>query len=78
MADKKYNILTLSDNPLVFSGVALQTKYIIEHLLKTGKFKIRSLGGAIKQDPRPIKIAEYGEDWLIFPTQERIWKSRYC
>ena len=45
---KKIKILTLSDHPLSPSGVGTQTRYVMEALLKTGKFQILSLGGAIK------------------------------
>lgn len=68
MADK-YKILTISDHPLVPSGVGLQTRYLIEGLLKTGKYQFRSFGAAIKHaDYRPVKIVEYGDDWVIYPT----------
>lgn len=64
----KFKLLTLSDHPLVSSGVATQTKYILEGLLKTGKYQILSLGGAMShQDYRPQKIQEYGDDWTIYP-----------
>lgn len=37
--------------------------------MKTGNFKIISLGGAIKhQDYRPIKFQEYGDDFIIIPV----------
>tara|TARA_B100001123_G_scaffold74689_3_gene84223 strand:+ start:32042 stop:33337 length:1296 start_codon:yes stop_codon:yes gene_type:complete len=65
---KKYKILTLSDHPLSPSGVGSQTKYVIESLLKTGRYKFVSLGGAIKHpDYRPIMVEGYGEDWVIHP-----------
>jgi len=66
---KKLKILTISDHPLVSSGVGTQTKYIIEGLLATGKYQIRSFGGAIKHpDYKPQKIEPYGEDWIIYPV----------
>ena len=66
---KKIKILTLSDHPLSPSGVGIQTKNMIEALLKTGKYQFRSFGGAIKhQDYNPIRTDEWGEDWLIFPV----------
>ena len=69
MSDKKIKILTLSDHPLSPSGVGTQTNYILQALLKTGKYKIISLGGAIKhQDYRPIRFQEYGEDFTIIPV----------
>ena len=75
---KKIKVLTLSDHPLSPSGVGTQTKYVCEALLKSGKFEIISLGGAIKHaDYRPIKVDPYQEEWRIIPvdgygTQEMI------
>ena len=46
--DKKITVLTISDHPLLPSGVGTQTKYVIEALLKSGKFNVISLGGAVK------------------------------
>lgn len=67
--DKKIKILTISDHPLMPSGVATQTKYIIESLLKTGKYQVISLGGAIKhQNYQPTRTEEWKEDWTIFPV----------
>ena len=74
----KIKILTLSDHPLSPSGVGTQTKYFCESLLKTGRFSIISLGGAIKHnDYNPINVKPYEEDWKIIPvdgygTQEMI------
>jgi glycosyltransferase involved in cell wall biosynthesis len=65
---KKIKIVTLSDHPLSPSGVGTQTKYVCEALLKTGRYQIISLGGAIKhQDYTPSTIAPYGEDWKVIP-----------
>ncbi len=74
----KIKILTLSDHPLSPSGVGTQTKYFCESLLKTGRYSIISLGGAVKHhDYNPIQVDPYGEDWRIIPvdgygTQEMI------
>ncbi len=69
MSDKKIKVLTLSDHPLLPSGVGTQTKYVIESLLKTGKFQVLSLGGAIQHpDYTPSKTEEYGDDWIIMPV----------
>ena len=69
MTDKKIKILTLSDHPLLPSGVGTQTRYIIEALLRTGKFEIISLGGAVRHhDYNPIRTEEWGDDWTIFPV----------
>ena len=65
---KKKKILVLSDHPLSPSGVGTQTKYMIEALLKTGRYKFICLGGAIKHaDYTPIKVEHWGDDWTVFP-----------
>ena len=67
--DKKIKVLTISDHPLLPSGVGTQTRYVIESLLNSGKFQVVSLGGAIKHpDYSPTKTNEYGDDWIIFPV----------
>ena len=69
MADEKIKVLTLSDHPLLPSGVGTQTRYIIEALLKSGKFSVLSLGGAVRHnDYNPTKTEEFGDDWLIIPV----------
>ena len=66
---KKIKVLTLSDHPLSPSGVGTQTKYVCEALLKSGKFEIISLGGAIKhQNYQPIRVDPYGDEWRIIPV----------
>lgn len=75
---KKIKIITISDHPLSPSGVGTQTKYVCEALLKSGKFEILSLGGAMKHhDYTPITVEPYGQDWRVIPvdgygTQEMI------
>ena len=65
---KKKKILVISDHPLSPSGVGTQTKYMIEALLKTNRYKFLCLGGAIKHhDYTPQKVDPWGEDWVIFP-----------
>ena len=67
--DKKINVLVLSDHPMSPSGVGTQTRYVIEGLLKTGKFRFTCFGGAIKhQDYKPQKTQEWGDDFVIFPV----------
>ena len=66
---KKTKIMVLSDHPLSPSGVGTQTKYMIEALLKTGRYQFCCLGGAIKHaDYNPITVEPYGEDFLIVPV----------
>ena len=45
---KKKKVLVLSDHPLSPSGVGTQTRYMIEALLKTGRYQFVCLGGAVK------------------------------
>jgi len=67
--DKKIKIFTISDMPFSPSGVGLQTKYMIEAMLKTGKFSFVSFGGAVKhEDYRPIRTDQWKEDWTIIPV----------
>ena len=65
MANKKIKILTMSDHPHMPSGVAIQTKYVIESLLATGKFEIYSLGGAIKHNDYTVQTIN--PDWKVEP-----------
>jgi glycosyltransferase involved in cell wall biosynthesis len=66
---EKKKILVIADHPMAFSGVANQTRYVIDALVKTGKYKFVCLGGAMKHhDYRPVKVDEWGEDVIIFPV----------
>ncbi len=75
---KMIKIFTLSDMSLCPSGVGMQTRYMIEGLLSTGKYQVISFGGALKHASyEPIKTEEWGDDWIIFPvdgygTQESV------
>lgn len=61
--------MTISDHPLLPSGVGTQTKYVIEALLDSGKFDVFSLGGAVKhQDYTPKKVDGYQGSWEIYPV----------
>ena len=67
--EKKIKVLTISDHPFSPSGVGTQTRYVIEALLKTGKFQIVSLAGAVRHDNyQPQKTEEWGDDLLIHPV----------
>ena len=69
MSEKKIKVLTLGDMPLSTSGVAHQTRLMIEALLESKKFKVISLGGAIKhREYKPIKTDRFGDDWVLFPV----------
>ena len=65
----KKKILVLSDHPLSPSGVGTQTKYVIEALLKTGRYEFICLGGAMKhKDYTPQRVEPWGNDFRIFPV----------
>jgi len=69
MTEKK-KILVISDHPLAPSGVGTQTKYIIETLLKTGRYKFVCLGGAVAhKDYKPQRVTPFEEDWIIHPVK---------
>lgn len=65
----KKTVLVLSDHPLSPSGVGTQTKYMIEALLSTGRYRFICLGGAMKhEDYTPTNVDPWGSDWTIFPV----------
>jgi glycosyltransferase involved in cell wall biosynthesis len=69
MTEKK-KILVISDHPMAPSGVGTQTKYIIETLLNTGRYKFVCLGGAVKhRDYNPQKIQGWEDDWIVYPVK---------
>ena len=70
MSDK-IKIFTISDHPLSPSGVGTQTKYMIEGMLKTGKYQFVSFGGAIRHPGgmAPQRTEDWGEDWVIWPVE---------
>tara|TARA_Y100000310_G_scaffold339938_1_gene434175 strand:- start:864 stop:2123 length:1260 start_codon:yes stop_codon:yes gene_type:complete len=66
----KRKIFTISDHPMAPSGVGIQTRYFIESLLKTGRYKVFSFGGAIKHDHGgPSKTKEWEDDWIVYPVE---------
>tara|TARA_R100000808_G_scaffold20160_1_gene43647 strand:+ start:1868 stop:3118 length:1251 start_codon:yes stop_codon:yes gene_type:complete len=68
MSDK-IKIFTISDHPLSPSGVGTQTKYIIEGMLKTGKYQFVSFGGAVSHPNHdPQHTEQWGTDWIIWPV----------
>ena len=68
MSDK-IKIFTIGDHPFSPSGVGNQTRYIMDSLMKTGKYQIVSFGGAIQHpNHEPQKTEEWGDDWVIWPV----------
>ena len=62
---KKYKILMLSDHPLAPSGVGVQARFLIEGLIKTGKFSFRCLGGAMKH--QDYSVTTVNPDFIVKP-----------
>ena len=62
---QKKKIVMISDHPLSVSGVGCQSRYLINGLLKTGRYSFRCLGAAKKHsDYNVIKV---NEDFIIRP-----------
>ena len=78
MIERKKKIFVIADHSYAPSGVGTQTKYVIETLLKTGKYQVVCFGGAVKhQDYNPQKTEQWGDDLIIYPvdgygTQETV------
>ena len=71
--NERIKILVLADHPLSPSGVAHQTKSMIEGLLKKfpNKYKFTCLGGAIKHESyKPVVVDKeiFGDAWTIIPV----------
>jgi len=67
---EKKKIFIISDHPLAPSGVGTQTKYVIEALIKTGRYKFVCFGGAVDhRDYSPIQVSPYGTDWIVIPVK---------
>lgn len=68
---KKYKIMTLSDHPLMPSGVSHMMRNIINSLIATGRYQVLSLGAfPVKNEadfPQPHKV---NDDWVILPVKE--------
>lgn len=63
---EKKKILMLCDHPLSTSGVATQSRWLIDGLLKTGKYSFRVFGGAVKHQSYETTVVT--PDFIIKPT----------
>tara|TARA_R110002020_G_scaffold265980_1_gene480813 strand:+ start:145 stop:1416 length:1272 start_codon:yes stop_codon:yes gene_type:complete len=71
MEEKRIKVLTLGDMPLSTSGVGNQSKKMIEALLRSDKYEVFSLGGAMKHPQyQVIQTEEWGEKWKILPVDQ--------
>ena len=61
----KYKILMLSDHALSTSGVGCQSRYLIEGLIKKGKWTVRQFGAAIKHTS--YDVVQVNPDFIIKP-----------
>jgi glycosyltransferase involved in cell wall biosynthesis len=64
MAKKK--ILMLSDHALSTSGVGCQSRYLIDGLIKKGKWSVRQFGAAIKHTN--YDVVRLSDDFIIKPV----------
>jgi glycosyltransferase involved in cell wall biosynthesis len=62
----KKKILMISDHPLSTSGVGTQSRWLINGLIATGKYKFMCLGGAIKHDD--YRTVVVNDDFIIKPV----------
>lgn len=62
---KKLKVVMLSDHPLSPSGVGVQARFLIEGLLKTGKYTFRCLGGAMRH--QNYDVITVNPDFIIKP-----------
>ena len=67
--DKKIKVFMISDHSLATSGVALQSRFVAEALIKTGRYTVFQFGGAISHSNHdPIQVSPYGDDFRIVPV----------
>ena len=63
--NKKYKVLVLSDHALSTSGVGCQTRFLLENLVKKGKWSFRQFGAAIKHTD--YNVVQVSPDFIIKP-----------
>ena len=62
----KKKILMLSDHALSTSGVGVQSRFLINGLVDTGKYTFRQFGAAMKHDDYRVSVVN--DDFIIKPT----------
>lgn len=62
---QKKKILMISDHPLSTSGVGTQARFLINGLIKTGKYQFRCLGAALKHVNYDTIVVN--EDFIVKP-----------
>lgn len=66
MSKKKYKIFFISDHQLSTAGVGIQARFLIEGLLRTGKYSFICFGAAIKH--ADYRNAMLSPDFIIKPV----------
>jgi glycosyltransferase involved in cell wall biosynthesis len=66
MNNQKKTVLMLCDHPLASSGVATQSRWLINGLVETGKWKFKVFGGALKHDS--YNQVTVNQDFMIKPV----------
>lgn len=62
---QKKKILMISDHPLSTSGVGVQSRFLINGLIKTGEYQFRCLGAALKHTNYDTIVVN--EDFIVKP-----------
>ena len=62
----KKKILMLSDHALSTSGVGVQSRFLINGLVDTGRYTFRQFGAAMKHDD--YRVRKVNDDFIIKPT----------
>ena len=65
-ANGKKKILMLSDHALSTSGVGVQSRFLINGLVDTGKYTFRQFGAAMKHED--YRVRKVNDDFIIKPT----------
>lgn len=63
---KKMKVIVLADHIFGTSGVGVQARFLINGLLKTGKYSFRVLGGAIKHEN--YNVVAVSDDLMVLPV----------
>ncbi len=69
MENRKIKVMSLSDHPMMPSGVAHSMRNILNKLVDSGKFEVLSLGGGVSKHPNynPVFVKD---GWVIYPIDD--------
>src|SRR5450631_236186 len=63
---QKTKILMISDHQLSTSGVGVQSRYLVQGLIATGRYSFKCYGGAVRHDS--LETIKVNDDFIIKPT----------